>query len=305
MPLTTVAIIIPTYKRFEMLERCLSRLIPYVSTHQECSITISDNGDAEETRKLLGVSPDFVKVVQGPCRGPASNRNCGASHSAGDLLIFLDDDCVPELNLIATYQDAAQRHPETGVFEGRISAAGMESGFADAIPANETGGYLWACNFAIRRELFEKINGFDERYPFSVEDVDLHLRVKKHSAVLFLPDARVWHYPEPRHGWGIVKHQTLCVLLHLHIHGLKAMITFLFKKGWHHLCAGTTKNPEQLIFQCWACLQLALILTFWRHHPYLARRMYPQCCRGCELIHAALSSPGRPWCSLPNKASVP
>ena len=301
MPLPSVAIIIPTYKRPEMLKRCLKQLIPYVSVHAECSITISDNGDAEETRQLLGESPDFVRVVQGPRRGPASNRNCGASHSTGDLLIFLDDDCIPDFDLIAAYQEASQRHPDTGVFEGRISAEGTVTGFADAIPTNETGGYLWACNFAIRRELFEEIAGFDERFPFTVEDVDLHFRVKRRSTVLFLPDARVWHRPETRRGWSIVKHHTLCLLLFLHIHGLEAaekkpsffarmaVRTFLFR-GWQLLRAGATKNPEQLIYQCWACLQLTLILSFWKIHPYIARRFYPPCCLGCQSIHDSLET---------------
>jgi hypothetical protein len=118
----------------------------------------------------------------------------------------VDDDCIPDQNLIAVYRDAALENPGIGVFEGRISAVGEPSSYADVAPINETGGKLWSCNFAIRRELFVKIDGFDDRYPFpAMEDIDLYWRVKKHSQVLFLPDARVWHAFEMRLGWKIVR----------------------------------------------------------------------------------------------------
>jgi GT2 family glycosyltransferase len=310
MSLPSVAIVIPTRNRPELLKRCLSRLVSYVSLHHECSITVSDDGNASETRDVLTRDMGIVQVIQGPRRGPAANRNYGAAHSAGDIIVFLDDDCIPDPDLIATYQAAASRNPDTGVFEGRISATRKATGFADSVPENETGGYLWSCNFAIRRELFNNCNGFDGRFPFAaVEDVDLYFRVKKLSAVLFLPEARVWHDPERRQGWRLVKHHTLSVLLFLHIHGpdntdrkpsffvKMAVRTFLFQ-GAHHLRTGATHDPEQLIFHCWACLQLALMLTFWRFHPALARRFYPPCCHGCQSIHESLETSSCPAPSL-------
>jgi len=302
MALTSVAVVIPTRNRIDSLQRCLNRLIPYVHTHPECTITVSDDGNAEQTREKLAGDLGIVNVVQGPRLGPAANRNCGAAHSTGDLLIFLDDDCIPEGNLIAAYQQAAAANPDAGVFEGRISSLGSVSGFADMVVENETGGYLWSCNIAIRRSLFEKIDGFDERFPFAaVEDVDLHLRSKKETSVPFLPEARVWHDVESRQGWRIVKHHTLSLLLFLHIHGPQAakrkgsyfarmaVRTFLFR-GLSYLRAGTVKNPQQLFYQCFVNLQLALILSLWRFHVPLAKRFYPACCPGCERIHASLAT---------------
>jgi GT2 family glycosyltransferase len=305
MTLPTVAIIIPTRNRPESLKRCLSRIIPDVGAHSSCSIIVSDDGDWSTTSEALDGDMASVQVVQGPRRGPSANRNCGAAHVTAELLVFLDDDCIPDRNLIAIYRDAAMRNPGVGVFEGRISATGEAGSFADAIPANETGGYLWSCNFAIRRELFEKIDGFDERYPFAaMEDVDLHLRVKRHSEVLFLPNARVWHEPELRLGWRIVKHHSLSVLLFLHLHGPKAVgkgsayfirmaARILVQRGAQQLRVGMIKNPEQLLFQVWANLELALMVFFWRFHASLARWFYPPCCSGCESIHVSIASPAR------------
>jgi GT2 family glycosyltransferase len=309
MTMPSVATIIPTRSRHELLKRCLSRLVPDVGAQSDCSIIVSDDGDASVTNKVLDGELAIVHVIQGPRRGPAANRNCGAAHATAELLIFLDDDCIPDRDLIGIYRDAAMRNPAIGVFEGRISATEEAGSFADAIPANETGGYLWSCNFAIRRELFVKVNGFDERYPFAaMEDVDLHLRLKRHSEILFVPNARVWHEPEPRLGWHIVQHHSLSVLLFLHLYGpktvgkgsayfLRMAARILVGRGVQQIRARRVKNPEQLFFQVWANLQLALIAFLWRFHASLARWFYPPCCAGCESIHAAIAGPDHaPMC---------
>src|SRR5580692_1931106 len=100
MALPSVAIVIPTRNRHELLKRCLSRLTPYVGEHPECTIIVSDDGDSLQTRKALAEELARVQVVQGPVRGPSANRNCGAAHATAELLIFLDDDCIPDENLI-------------------------------------------------------------------------------------------------------------------------------------------------------------------------------------------------------------
>jgi glycosyltransferase involved in cell wall biosynthesis len=140
MPRPSVDVVIPTRNRLEPLTECLLRLIPYVSAHAECQIIVSDDGVASQTVECLAVNESFVRVVQGPRSGPAANRNNGARQSAGELIIFFDDDCIPDPSIILAYQDAASQHPDVGVFEGRISAIGTAKSFADTAPSNETGG---------------------------------------------------------------------------------------------------------------------------------------------------------------------
>ena len=301
MFLPSVDIIIPTRGRPESLKRCLRQILPYVSQHPECAIVVSDDGEASETRVALGNDFTGVEVVQGPSRGPAANRNCGAKHSSGRLLVFLDDDCVPEPNLIATYLDAALNNPEIGVFEGRITAQGTASGFADSAPANETGGYLWSCNFAIRRELFMNIGGFDERYPFpGMEDIDFHFRVASKSQIRFLPQARVFHAFERRVGWKGLKHYALSLILYLHLHGLKstrmgpayfvhAVARVAVSGSLRYLRGQAAKDPQHLLSTIWVNMEILFIVLLWRFHPYLAKTMFPACCPGCESIHASIS----------------
>jgi GT2 family glycosyltransferase len=302
MTLSRVTIVIPTLNRPDPLKRCLSQLVPYVSAHPECSIIVSDNGNAFETRERLAEYLGIVQIVQGPRTSPAANRNCGSAHSTGNLLIFLDDDCIPDPNLIAAYQEAALENPEIGVFEGRITAEGTETGFADTAPSNETGGYLWSCNFAIRRELFTSIGGFDERYPFpGMEDVDFHFRVANKSRIRFLPQARVFHAVERRVGWKGLKHYALSLILYLHLHGLKqtkkgpvyfarVIARLSVTGGLRYLRGQAAKDPQHLLSTIWVHMELLFIVLLWRHHPHLSKRIFPACCPGCESIHTSLSS---------------
>ena len=61
-------------------------------------------------------------------------------------------------------------------------------------PLNLDGGKLWSCNFALRRDVFESLRGFDETFPHAMEDCDLHLRLKQNGArIHFVAHALVRH----------------------------------------------------------------------------------------------------------------
>ena len=74
----------------------------------------------------------------------------------------------------------------------------------DTAPVNLTGGQLWSCNFAIRREAFVSVAGFEERFRLPhMEDVDLRTRLLAADyQIEFVPDACVDHPPR-RLPWGL------------------------------------------------------------------------------------------------------
>lgn len=299
--LPETAIIIPTCGRPGSLKRCLSSIVPYANQHPGCTIVVSDDGDAGETKLAIGSEFERVRVVQGPRRGPAANRNFGAASCDAALLIFLDDDCIPDPELVRCYREAAAQDPGTHVFEGRTSPVGASTGFGDLCPVNETGGYLWSCNFAIRRELFTSVGGFDERFRFpAMEDVDLRFRVKGASAIRFLPEARVLHPFERRLGWKLLKHQALSAMLYSHLRGLKQTAlgpTYRIRVLYHLVVEGgvrllrndRARDPQQLLRMIWFNIEMLIITLFWRFHPHLAKAFFPPCCAGCHSIFADLA----------------
>jgi GT2 family glycosyltransferase len=53
------------------------------------------------------------------------------------------------------------------------------------------------CNAACRRDVFEKIGGFDEQFSFLNEDADFGWRLESAGEVCYAPDALVIHPPRP------------------------------------------------------------------------------------------------------------
>jgi GT2 family glycosyltransferase len=190
-----LSVVIPTCDRAGNLRACLLLLQPVVQTTtiETYEIIVADDG-----RKFpaTALAPDFPngKWVAGPRRGPAANRNAGAAAASGDVLVFLDDDCLPSPSLLTAYA-AAFSDPALHAAEGRIRADRPRTRMDEEAPLNESGGCFWSCNVALRRDFFTEIGGFDERFPSAaMEDVELRARIRRRSErIRFVPDALVIH----------------------------------------------------------------------------------------------------------------
>ena len=193
----TFSIIIPTYKRIDLLTVCLEHLSLAIQRGAEgdYEVIVTDDSDDAATKSLIDASFPWVRWVKGPGKGPAANRNHGARAAKGEWIIFTDDDCIPDEGWLVAYKDGildAQDRVE--VFEGKTVSDRPQRRYDEESPINLTGGHLWSCNFAIRRSLFEQTGGFDEGFPFAaMEDVDFHYRIAKLTEIKFLPDAVIVH----------------------------------------------------------------------------------------------------------------
>ena len=192
------SVIIPTCNRSHLLCNCLDLL--FISRQEEMTIDyeviITDDSIGNEARSMIETRYKWAKWVEGPKRGPAANRNNGVKFAKGEWLIFIDDDCLPDKNILNIYHNAVLANKNVTVFEGCIKANRNQQSLIEESPINESGGCLWSCNFMINKKLFlETLNGFDEKFPYAtMEDVDLHYRLKKlHVSCFFLKDALVIH----------------------------------------------------------------------------------------------------------------
>jgi GT2 family glycosyltransferase len=193
------SVIIPTCHRNADLARCLERLAPGAQTlpAADYEVIVSDDGRASTAEAMVREQFRWARWVQGPRRGPAANRNCGARHAAGGWLVFTDDDCLPDAGWLAAYSASATG--DATVLEGKTNACGPRPRLDMEAPVNELGGCLWSCNFAVRADVFHDVDGFDEQFPgAAMEDMDLHERLKKAGhPVRFVPAALV------RHPWRL------------------------------------------------------------------------------------------------------
>jgi glycosyltransferase involved in cell wall biosynthesis len=170
-----VDVVIPTFRRPEALAACLESI-----RRQSVPVRSIEVVDDSET--------DY---------GPGISRNVGWKRGTGNIVAFIDDDCIADENWIECIQDVFQIH-ELGGIEGGITTTELDGGVIDFNPPNR---FKWdrfkTANMAVRREVLEEIGGFDERYFLHREDTDLAWRIiDSGHRMAWAPQCKV-HHPEP------------------------------------------------------------------------------------------------------------
>jgi GT2 family glycosyltransferase len=173
-------------------------------------VVVTDDSHDESSHDLVRSEFPAMRYVKGPKRGPASNRNHGAAQTNTSWLIFLDDDCIPDPDWLQAYLAALAQWPSCLLFEGRTRADRPRRSYDEEAPVNETGGFLWSCNMAIRRDLFRQMDGFCESFPYpALEDVDLRMRLSEAGyRATFLRDACVCHPYRPMRDFDFIRKHT-------------------------------------------------------------------------------------------------
>src|SRR5947209_5134345 len=94
------SVVIPTYRRPELLARCLAALEVQDLEPSAFEVLVADDAASPETRRLVDTfasrAPMAVRylAVAGP-HGPAAARNVGWHSALGEFIAFMDDDCIP------------------------------------------------------------------------------------------------------------------------------------------------------------------------------------------------------------------
>ncbi len=216
------SVVIPTYQRNDLLAKCLDCLAPGKQTlpTEKYEVIVTDDGSETTAKVIVRDHYPWARWVAGPCKGPAANRNNGACYAQGEWLVFTDDDCLPDPQWLKAYAEAIAADSSCLVFEGRTYVDRPRRSLAEKSPINETGGYLWSCNFAIQKQLFDSLDGFDERFPYAaMEDVDLRLRITNDGyGFSFIKAASVCHPWREKEGWTKLKKRQKSVLFYLSLH---------------------------------------------------------------------------------------
>lgn len=212
--LTTTCVIIAR-GRLDHLEQVLCGLARQTSPPHEVLVVAMGDPRVEQ----MAVAAEVVTTVTSvPCQSGdplplARARNRGASEAGGDLLIFLDVDCIPARNLVADYQ----RQHRPGLLMGTVrylppGVSGPAALADDASlrrlgrahparpePATMTRTHrfelFWSLNFAIERRSWDAVGGFDEGYRgYGGEDTDFAFEARSRGAeAWFLPGAEAFH----------------------------------------------------------------------------------------------------------------
>jgi GT2 family glycosyltransferase len=203
----TVSIIVPHYDDLGRLDICLEALGRQTYRPTALDIIVADNGSPAgeaEVRRLIDGRATLVTVTE---RGAGPARNGAIALAKGEVLAFIDSDCVAEPDWVTHGVKAVARGDLVGGHvrvlvrdEGRMSGPeAFERVFAfDFKTYIEKKKFTGAGNMFCRREMFVAVGGFGTGIS---EDVEWSRRAQSQGfSLVYEPEAVVGH--PARETWG-------------------------------------------------------------------------------------------------------
>lgn len=200
------SVVVPTYGRAGRLGPLLQSLHAIVDRGAEqgepVEVVVIDDGSPDETPSLLTSSPWLTSERQENA-GAAAARNRGWRQASSDLIVFIDDDCIPTegwpWDLLAHFEDetvggvgGAIVSRSNGTMDRFIEVERLVDHGRDL---GDTADYLVTANAAYRRSVLQEAGGFDAEFPGAAgEDVDLAWRVRAAGWRLVRSSCAVEHH---------------------------------------------------------------------------------------------------------------
>ncbi len=211
-----VSIVIPTFNRSRSLRRCIKSIAgqEYAGTYD---VLVVDDGSPDDTintvKSLISEVPYRLSVKTHSNQGPAATRNLGIESTAGQVIVFLDDDhqvqpgwltalCEPlsdaTVGIVNGKNDSV---PDGGIVARYVCLRDERE--AEKV-AEDKERYLTSGNASIRRDTLLKTGGFSQDFKAVFqgvapggEDTELGLRIRDHGfKIVYRPDALTNHFRE-------------------------------------------------------------------------------------------------------------
>ena len=228
------SVVIPTYNRKPILEKCLRALEQQqfdAGAIAGYEVVVVDDGSTDGTVDWLQTNASnfpHVRLFQQDHQGPAAARNLGVEKASGDTIIFIDSDLVVTEVFLQAHTDGLQSGQRSVVSSqqsletqnapsahsspltplpspvftyGRvINTANFDDPTAEPYKITDfSAAYFATGNVAIARVWLEKAGLFDTRFQlYGWEDLELGVRLKQLGLTLIkCPDAVGYHWHPP------------------------------------------------------------------------------------------------------------
>jgi glycosyltransferase involved in cell wall biosynthesis len=202
-----VSVVVPTSREQHVLDRCLSSLAEQTVEPDEYEVIVVRLTDElrSPVHTTLSTGTTLKEVtITDPVPGRARNR--GSTFAEGDILAFVDDDCVVAPDWIEQisrqFEDSGEELAAVGgavkpldgtenLVDRYLSYVGHLDG-----PITDEGEIInmASANLAVSRTQFNEVGGFDGRLTqVGAEDQNLISRIRKAGNVAFNDDILVRH----------------------------------------------------------------------------------------------------------------
>lgn len=198
-----VSIITPAYNNPSQLENFLGSVVSSPGLHPDHEIIVVDDGSAHDMKAVTDKFKGVRYIRLGGRSGPSIARNRGAKEARGEFLIFFDSDVMLKPDTLIRFEERFKSGDLAVVGEYDIKP--IEDSFFPRFKALMEESWMSRDKYVsifllraagIRRDVFEKVGGFDENIKTaSVEDYEFADRLKKIGVkICYDPEILVRHH---------------------------------------------------------------------------------------------------------------
>ena len=214
----TISFVIPAFNEGKWIEVCVQaiRALKLPENLAVCEVIVVDNESTDETAAIairLG-----AKVVSCRPGKPAIARNLGAKSATGDWLAFVDADCELDSDWLVEIGEIIGS-------EGTLAAGSNVLPPVDAVnwvsrtlgelsstktrkdqPVSRPKRWLPTAGLVVKREAFERVNGFDETLE-TCEDCEFGYRLSELGQMVEIDNAQLIHHGESSSLWQLFRRE--------------------------------------------------------------------------------------------------
>lgn len=188
MSIPRFSVVIATYNRGPILEKCLRALQGQTLPASAFEIVVVDDGSTDGTGELVQrlqaeqpKGPAWQYVWQAN-QGRSHARNVGIGMAKGAIVVFIDSDVVVVPEFMAEHARLHDQHKGKKVFVQGLAV--NTDNFDDPLstpvgPTAVSAAFFATNNVSVPRALLQEAGGFDEGFvEYGWEDLELGLRLK-------------------------------------------------------------------------------------------------------------------------------
>jgi cellulose synthase/poly-beta-1,6-N-acetylglucosamine synthase-like glycosyltransferase len=201
-----MSVVMPAHNAAGMLPRTLAALRNSDLPRSRWELIVVDDGSGDETSLIAARYADTVVTLPGKASGPAYARNRGFEVSRGDIIVFIDADCIVHPDTLSRFEEFLGSDPDLGAifgsYDDKPPASGLMSQYRNLVHHyvhHQNAGEVetfWAAAGAIRRDVFAEVGMYDEWHYSKpqIEDIELGARIRKLGRRIRLePSIQVTH----------------------------------------------------------------------------------------------------------------
>lgn len=212
-----LSIIIVTHNSSDHIEDCIKSVLDNLPKDSE--IIVVDSGSEDKTKNILKAYKEVILIESKENIGFGKGANLGLKKAKGQYLFFLNpdtkvtDDAIAKLLEFAEGKEFGIIAPKLIEPGGKIQESvthfptiwnavkefylGLKNSYSQYAPDSKDAlevECVYGAAMMIKKSVFEKLKGFDERYFMYFEDLDFCRKIKKlELKIYYLPFVKIYH----------------------------------------------------------------------------------------------------------------